>query len=656
MTSNDHSDPTFSVEPSQDSPPDDFIVEDLPDLEVQSDDTHDQLPSVDEYKASIAVQPKGPSSMKRNIIILVSLSCIILVISLIVKASKSSTTSQGQPGLSGRTQEVENFLFSNDVSTLPQLRDVGSAQHRAAAFVADGDALQMPLTTETARRFVERYVLALIYYQFNGPRWTYNLKFLTGHDHCDWHETFKNADGKTVKQGVFCNQDGYVIELNLAWNNLKGTHVPVEIGYLAELETFHVYYNEIGGSFPDSFRHMSNLKGIGMMKTGLGGSLPEWIGELTRLTTLGLGDNQLHGTIPGSIKNLRDLKILGLDGNGGLMGSIEKLKQLSNLEALYLESNALTGNLHNTNWPNLKELDVSNNALDLDFPVEFFNHPKLEVLDIHGNMMFGTFPDDIFENTQLEFFAAYNAGFSGTIPDRIGFLKNLKHLDLSFNGLNGTITDTLTKMTNLQYLATSGNHFTSQPMLDLSKLTNLVDLSMKHNHIVGSIPNWIGELTNLHLLDFDSNELTGSIPTWIGLVQSLEYLLLNRNQLTGTIPTQLQNMHHLQVLLLDGNSMTGNANVICESEKVKPSFFIADCYPGTNGERPEIECRCCTQCCADEDTTCNNKQWTSNVDPSWEYGYIRPRYTFSLANAPASYSKADLNVDGTNDDAGMMLP
>ena len=214
MSSIDFSDPTFEPNPVP-PPADAFVIEEISDLELQSDDIHDQLPSVEEYKASIAVQPKGVTSMKRNLLILASMSCLILVISLIVKAAKSPTTTQGQTNLSGRTEEVESFIFMNNVSTLPQLREVGSAQQRAAAFVADGDSLQMPLSPETARRFVERYVLALLYYQFNGPRWTYNLKFLSGHDHCDWHETFKNADGKTVKQGVFCNEDGYVLELNL---------------------------------------------------------------------------------------------------------------------------------------------------------------------------------------------------------------------------------------------------------------------------------------------------------------------------------------------------------------------------------------------------------------------------------------------------------
>ena len=227
MSSTGDSDLTFDVEQSQDSPADDFIVEELTDLEDQSDDIHDQLPSVDEYKASIAIQPKGASSMKRNLLILASMSCIILVISLIVKSSKSSNTSQGQPSLTGRTQEVENFLFANDISTLPQLREIGSAQQRATAFVADGDSLQMPLSTETARRFVERYVLALLYYQFNGPHWTYNLKFLSGHDHCEWHEMFKDKEGKTVKNGVFCNDEGYVLELNLGKTQSERRELPI---------------------------------------------------------------------------------------------------------------------------------------------------------------------------------------------------------------------------------------------------------------------------------------------------------------------------------------------------------------------------------------------------------------------------------------------
>jgi hypothetical protein len=164
---------------------------------------------------------------------------------------------------------------------------------------------------------------------------------------------------------------------------------------------------------------------------------------------------------------------------------------------------------------------------------------------------------------------------------------------------------------------------------------------MKSNNLTGTIPDWIGELTNLKLLDMDANSLTGHIPSWIGLMQNLNYLLLNRNQLTGTIPTQLQNMHQLQMLLLDSNSIHGNANAICEQDKWTPSVFITDCYPGSNGVGPEVECRCCSQCCNDNNPACNDYAWTSNVDLTWEDGYTREEYTFHLADAPAAYSKKD---------------
>jgi hypothetical protein len=215
----------------------------------------------------------------------------------------------------------------------------------------------------------------------------------------------------------------------------------------------------------------------------------------------------------------------------------------------------------------------------------------------------------------------------------------MKHLDLSFNKLTGSVPDNLGSLTELRYLQTSSNNFTAHTMqdIDFSKLSNLHELAMKDNNLKGTIPDWIGEFTNLQLLDLDANQLTGVIPSWIGLLAGLDHLLLNRNKLTGTLPSQLGNLKGLNVLLLDGNSFGGNADVVCT--KFKPTFFISDCYPGPSGEAPEIQCNCCTECCLDSDTECNNGAWTSNVDPKWEYGYIRSKYTFSLDNAPAEYAK-----------------
>lgn len=627
---------------------DDAVVDDLhvPREDQDHPDSHNQLPSVEQYKSNSEVKSNTIPRMAILIVFSIATAIALTITGIVVaKKNKSETDSASTP--SGRTKRIEEFLFTNQISTLAQLRELGSPHHLATVFVADGDMLQLeyPTTQASAKRFVERYILALLYYHFNGPEWTFKLKFLSGLDHCNWNDEFDTSDGRTVRQGVICNEEGYVEGLNLAWNNLRGTHIAEEIQFLAELETLHMYYNEIGGYFPEGFRQMTNLKGIGLMKMGLIGTIPYWIGELTQLTSLALGDNQMDGKIPDSMESLSNLRILGLDGNAGFMGDIEKLKNLSSLESLYLENNALTGNLHNSNWPNLAELDVSSNFFDGTVPDELLNHPTLQVLDINGNEMVGGFPGDISENNQLEYLAAHNNGFSGAVSDRIAFLKSLKHLDISFNALTGMIPDTITGMTNLHYLATSGNLFASQQIMDLSKLTNLQDLSMKNNELIGRIPDWIGELLSLQLLDLDANDLTGSIPTWIGLLTNLNHLLLNRNKLTGTIPTQIQNLSKLEVLLLDGNSITGNGNAVCNSEKLKPSYFVADCYPGTNGELPEVECKCCTQCCTDDDPSCNDRSWTSNLDPMWEGYYVRQKYTFNLENAPTTYSKTTSNQD-----------
>lgn len=213
MTSMDYSVSTSNV--LQDCVPieDEFVIEELPDPEAPSDDCHDQLPSVEEYKAAYMIHPTGTTTTRVLLLLLTLVSAVALLISSTAVASENKTHEPYT--VSGRTKQVEEFLFTNNISSLPQLQEIGSAQHRAAAFVADGDSMQVQLTPDNARRFVERYVLALLYYQFNGPRWTYNLKFLSGLDHCEWHDDFETSNGKIVHQGVICNDDGHVVELNL---------------------------------------------------------------------------------------------------------------------------------------------------------------------------------------------------------------------------------------------------------------------------------------------------------------------------------------------------------------------------------------------------------------------------------------------------------
>jgi Leucine-rich repeat (LRR) protein len=615
---------------------DDLIVETFP-----ADDEatiHDQLPSVEEAKANLPQQSSG--KLKKRLFI--SFGIVLAAAAIIGGVVAASSNKKPEPvTLTGRAEEIVRFLFEEQVTPLPALKDPAFPQHHAALFVADGDVYHMDHTEspESARRFLERYVLAVMYYHFDGSKWNYGLNFLSGQDHCEWYQRFDTASGKTIRMGVTCDEAGYVTKLNLSQNNLVGRSIPNEIKALEHLETFHLYFNSLNAELPEAFRHMKKLKSIGLMQTGLEGTIPSWIGEMGQLTTLALGNNNFRGEVPQSISELTQMRILGLDDNGALSGNLNLFKRMYNLEALYLENNAFTGELAGGNWPNLVELDASNNMIDRTVPASIINDGNLAVLDMHKNMMSGVFPDDIFENTNLRVLAFHENALEGTIPDRLPFLKNLQHLDFSKNRLSGTIPDDVAELTNLRYWATSNNRFSEQHVPNLSRMTNLIDFSMKYNNLIGTIPDWIGGLSHLELLDLDNNRLAGSIPTWFGLLGKLNHLLLNRNNLVGNIPAQLKNLKHLDVLLLDGNHISGDAEVICEAEHESPSIFTSNCYPGQNGEPPQIECRCCTTCCVAGDTSCNNKEWTSLVDPVWEYGFLRPNYRFSLANAPAEYSK-----------------
>lgn len=376
------------------------------------------------------------------------------------------------------------------------------------------------------------------------------------------------------------------------------------------------------------------------MDLDLVGTIPGHFASMTALTTLALGRNKLTKTIPESFAQMTNLRILGLDGLM-LSGRVDPLLKLNKLEALYLEDNNLSGEIYHNDWQSMKELDVSNNMIDGRIPDELFHNTNLHVIDLHRNIMFGDFPQKLIPNEAIEYIALQGNTFSGTLSDRIGYLNNLKHLDISSCSMSGTLPDTISLLTNLVSLSTSGNKFSKQPLRNyFSELSNLQDISMKGNAFTGTLPEFFGLMTNLKMLDLDGNHLVGTIPTWYGILQNLAVLQLNRNQLTGTIPSELANMHQLRVLLLDGNNLSGKTKEICAAPRKHLSHFVTDCYPSMKSDKgPEVECRCCTLCCNDENLQCNNKDWSSSYDPKTKYGYIRPAYEFSLDQAPEEWQK-----------------
>jgi Leucine-rich repeat (LRR) protein len=425
---------------------DEIVMEDLPVDEDNDDDEddddieqkvhHDQLRSVKEVKTSQSYIPTAQLLAKncnRRIKLYLIISgvfaaAIIAIVVVIVvattrmssnKSGSSRTTTTTNANRFDRFDKVVNFLYENRISSLPALKIQGSVEHYAALFMAELDAYQLEPTPANKRRFVERYVLVLLYYQTNGNAWKNHYKFLSGRDHCEWTETITNPAGTFIK-GIECNDEGYVIGIDLSNNNLISVQhprsIPAEIIHLLSLEKLHLHHNDLGGQIPN-IQSMNKIKSIGLMDTGLRGVIPDWFGDMVQLTTLALSRNDFYSTIPDSFKNLVNLRILGLDGMG-LEGSIDSLKGMNKLEALYLEDNHLTGVLQGNVWSHIKELDVSNNMLDGTIPYNLFHMPNLKVLDLNRNLFYGDFPNDIIVNDSLEYIAMSQNSLEGPFSDR----------------------------------------------------------------------------------------------------------------------------------------------------------------------------------------------------------------------------------------------
>ena len=202
------------------------------DVDVEDVAIHDQLPDVEEYKASLAANASSSKSgsnnpvidiyrrsaftplFRRRVMYIVGAAAVLFAIVFVAKhlAGRKDDTFQAPPS---RVNEVIEFLFEYGVSDLPILTEKHTPQHKAVQFMAAGDIYHEVLQTETPDMFIERYVLALIYYHFNGRKWNYKLNFLSGQDHCLWHQDFESSNGKQIREGVVCDENGRVVALNL---------------------------------------------------------------------------------------------------------------------------------------------------------------------------------------------------------------------------------------------------------------------------------------------------------------------------------------------------------------------------------------------------------------------------------------------------------
>jgi len=322
---------------------------------------------------------------------------------------------------------------------------------------------------------------------------------------------------ETINWDMDIDSSGVIEPLELGtqyWNNgrrlttlrcnssgLSG-EIPSDVVNLVELTTLQLHHNLLGCKIvddPDNPVWSNDCLEYCNNNNGCSGEIPIDISNLTNLTTLYLNNNKLSGGIPEGISNLNNLSGISLGTNQFENVDINILSSLESLTFINLENLDIMGEIPSWIWElNLYSLDLSNNQL------------------------------------------------TGEIPVEIGNLTNLTYLSLNINQLTGEIPPEIETLTNLTRLLLNNNQLTGEIPVEIGNLTNLIFLYLDNNQLTGEIPSEIGNLTSLTYLSLYNNQLTGEIPPEIGNLTNLTYLRLNENDFTGIIPESICNLDYLQ--------------------------------------------------------------------------------------------------------------
>jgi hypothetical protein len=245
------------------------------------------------------------------------------------------------------------------------------------------------------------------------------------------------------------------------------------------------------------------------------------------------------------VTTVKDLRI-----SGSLTELPEELGNLSELEGLSLESNALKtlpaaiGKL-----TKLTDLRAYSNKMK-SLPPEIGALTKLRIAVLWSNELTELPPEIGNWSSIVELELKWNK--LKKLPDELGKLSTLEKLELESNELT-ELPLTLGGMTKLYRLTLGTNKFSKFP-LGVLDLPALRELELKENKIK-ELPDDLARLTRLEELDLSENEIS-KLGTGIYELRALTSLKLGNNKLTS-ITKDFGKLRSLTTLELEDNAIAG---------------------------------------------------------------------------------------------------
>ena len=292
-----------------------------------------------------------------------------------------------------------------------------------------------------ADRVRTRYALSVLNYTFWGGGTTGGVAtdasdlWSQDNDECDWARV--SCEDDTVGQS-----DGIVKIVNLEEAEIpEGSVLPGEISMLHSLRVLILTTTRVGGSIPDVFGPMRELRQLDLDDCVFTGNVPSSIGTLNNLKELRLNDNILDGPLPDFFRNLKNLRVLELQKNLFTGTISESIWSLENIADLRVGDNELQGSL-STQIGNLQKLErfwAYTNQLTGRIPTQFGQLSFLRDLSMDDNRLVGAIPKQL-ASLPLEELWLNNNKLSSSIPSEMGEMFGLENLYLDENILTGFVS------------------------------------------------------------------------------------------------------------------------------------------------------------------------------------------------------------------------
>lgn len=143
---------------------------------------------------------------------------IAVMLAIVFLLSQTNNFYQNEPkgdNHKWRLEAIRSVLLEHEVSGRQQLLTKGTAQYKALDWLANNDPAHLSALISGGippENIINRYIVAVIYFQNNCHRWKNQLNFLSEHSIWEWQ-----MSDSVEQTGVLCNSST-IVQLDLGEN------------------------------------------------------------------------------------------------------------------------------------------------------------------------------------------------------------------------------------------------------------------------------------------------------------------------------------------------------------------------------------------------------------------------------------------------------